>query len=263
MSLSYDEQTGIPTGATLTGDTGSITESMVPGEPGEGYESFTIEETGLPSLSGSYTYDEAGRTKTMTMGGEVTSMSYEGGELVGMDTPDEKVSVVYEDGEPSQITKNSVATTIATDALGRLTSLTGGGGKRSFRYGAGRRVTGIDVEDDVYGAISSERYGHDAAGRINSVAVGGLTKDYSYFPDGQVRQVRYDGATHILVERDGIGRIVGEEFHGGFVRVEHSDYDNVADQPRRHVLRLSDGSTVTTQRAYDARYGGVVGVRCP
>lgn len=250
---------GMKTSESITASAGSIQYSYsydTPKHP-TSIKTFTTLETGLPSVSTVYNYDDEGRLEDFTTAGETTELGYDGTLVTSMRGPGVSREAEYDAGLLKSLTEQGVEMTFDYDSAGRLEVQTVQGLSTTFTYDdAGSnlrtRLKSKKVEGTVAGTVLDESYTYDNAGRVRTVTSLGQTRTIDYFADGAIRRIDVDGFTAKDVDRDQAGRLLRSRVGG--VEYGFSGHDNDFGLPAQETMKLlASGRTLTKQLGYDLR----------
>ena len=250
VSRGFDDD-GLPNLDTVSADGLSVSDSYeyVPGTTR--VDSSTREETGLPAVETTYSYDDEGRLTGWDSAGEETTLTVEGLRVTGVTAPGIERSVVYDDaGRVENVTEQGVSMTLGYDAFGRVNTHTQFGGTTTFTYNDGTEVRTRTLEDETYGVLEDETFGYDGAGRVNTIDALEGQYTYEYFPDGQVRRMMLAGEVLREVTRDAAGRITSVRMPG--IERTFSNFNAVSGKPEQEDLVLSGGLATAHTTTWDA-----------
>ncbi len=186
---SYDPR-GLPTGTTYSDTTPAISRTY----DNAGRTKTITDATGTRTL----TYDNANRLLTTTAPGGGTGFTYtydNRGSILSRQYPDgEKLTYTYDnDGRQAQLTADGASTTYGYDPAGNLTTTTlpGTNGYTETRsYDAAERLAGIGSTKGTT-TLASWRLTRDAAGQptkvdINRLGLGTGVQNYTYDQAGRL-----------------------------------------------------------------------------
>jgi RHS repeat-associated protein len=112
-------------------------------------------------------------------------------------------------------------------------------------------LTGKRIEDGGGAALLSEGYTYDGAGRvIRTDSMGGRFREFAYFPDGAVREIKVNGTPVQTTTRDQQGRVTRQEVNQ--VVMAYAGFTSDTALPQLETVSFKNGSgSVTTQKTYD------------
>jgi RHS repeat-associated protein len=216
-------------------------------------------ETGYPPCTTDYTFNDSGQVEKIRIGGEETTLDYDGPLNTSMEGPGVKREVTYNPGSSDikTLVENGVTTTFTHDS-GRISSYTTGELTTELEYDAPQAPSTVSERlakrtlkaNGV--TLMEEEFGYDDAGRLASVdsQPSGRTREFHYFPDGVLREMKIDGQTLRSAVRDQSGRTLETRLNN--VRVRYADFDP-AGRARSETVDFPGcpGTTVFT-KTYDA-----------
>lgn len=209
-----------------------------------------VSETHSVRGTTSWTYDAAGREKTMTT--SAGTMSFERdpmGRVLKVTYPDTTTVAYTYDAAGNVLTTTDAGgtRTVTRDDAGRTkTFRTRRGRDATYFYDAMGRVEKFTVATVPNVATRTTRlYTYDAAGRLKTFDTGHGTIAYTYTASGQLKTKTLPGSRVISYTYDGAGRTETQQMTG-FPKLTYS-YDS---QDRITKIESASGATTTTAERY-------------
>ena len=218
----------------------------------------TVTETGLPAITGAFTYDDHGRMTSMIYGGETTTFAYDGVRQTNAMGPGLNRSAAFDsEGRITKYTENAVTATFSYDGLGRTKESTQQGATTKFTYDdagntARARLKRKEIAEGA-SVLLAEDFTYDNVGRLDSITgQGGRVRTFTWFPDERVKAVKIDGTEVQSVERDSAGRVTKSTLND--IEVQFSSFDpNFGAAQRETVKLLPSNRSLVRQLTLDGR----------
>jgi RHS repeat-associated protein len=212
-------------------------------------------ETGLPNSVTTYNYGSQGLLEEYTVNGDKFELAYSGILLTNLSGPGRSWSAEYDSGRMTSLTEQGITADFTYDSSDRLETIERQGARTVFEYDdVGQtlrtRLKRKRIEEGPGGnVLFGEEYTYDGAGRTRTIVSSGRTKEFSYFADGGLKQMRLNGAIVREIERNSAGLITRSRMND--LEFSYSNFDPNTGAPfaETHVF-LAGGRSIQQQNTY-------------